>query len=371
MRDAPRWTDAGRGPRSAPIRVLVVDDSSFMRAAVVRMLQSESGIQVVGTGHNGADAVDLAGELRPDLITLDVEMPVMDGLEALAAIMRQHPTPVLMLSAHTRPGAVATLRALELGAADFLVKPDPRNATEVNRLRDDLVARVYAISCRHAGPRTAPPPTRTGPLPVLPGEGFRLVVIGASTGGPRALQHLVSELPHDLDAGVLIVQHMPRLFTSQFAARLNDGARVPVREAEHGARIEPGRVLLAPGGTHLELSRVRGHCGWVRLTNEPAAATYRPSVDVLFRSAARLNGPRTLGVVLTGMGDDGLEGMRELRAAGALTLAQDRESSVVYGMPRACAEAGVVDRVVGLQAMSGAILGCLGASGSRGARGAA
>ena len=338
------------------VRVLVVDDSSFMRSALVRMLESEPTIKVVATGHNGADAVDLVQELEPDVVTLDLEMPVMDGLAALARIMRERPTPVLMLSAHTRPGAEATLRALELGAADFMVKPDHNSATEVKRLRDGLIARVLALACRNAGPK-APPPAPAAParLALPSGAGLKLVVIGASTGGPRALQQLFAGLPQGLDAAVVVVQHMPRLFTGPFAERLSAAGGLTVREAAHGQRLEAGTAVLAPGDSHLEISRMRGTHAWVGLTTGGSSVLHRPSIDMLFRSAAQLAGDRALGVVLTGMGSDGCEGMRRIREAGGITLAQDEDSCVVYGMPRACVEAGAVQRVVPLEEMAAAI----------------
>ncbi|HVP39747.1 MAG TPA: chemotaxis response regulator protein-glutamate methylesterase [Candidatus Saccharimonadales bacterium] len=344
------------------VRVLVVDDSAFIRTALTRMLSSERSVAVVGTASNGAEALRMLPLARPDVITLDLEMPVMDGLETLRAVMRDHPVPVLMLSAHTAPGAEATLKALELGAADFMLKPARLTDSEAAHLRAGLVARVLALACRHAGPRGIPPPRLPQrALQALPRDGFRLVVMGASTGGPRALQQILESLPRELGAGVLVVQHMPPLFTSQFAARLDALAQVPVREARESDTVEAGQVLLAPGDFHMEVTAVEPDRARVRLSREPASEL-RPSVDVLFRSAARRNGPRTLAVVLTGMGSDGRAGMTEIHRTGGVTLAQDADSCVVYGMPRACVEAGVVDRVVSLEEVGGAILEVLGAA---------
>jgi len=357
----------GTGPPR--IRVAVVDDSAMSRAAIMRMLESEPRIEVVAVGTNGAEAVHIAQEVRPDVMTLDIEMPVMDGLAALGVIMAEWPLPVLVLSALTTPGAEATLKALDRGASDFMVKPGLQADADPGRFRDGLVARVLAIACRFAGPQPAKVlPASPGLTRRLPRGGFRLVAVGASTGGPKALQTLMALLPGDLDAGVVLVQHMPPVFTTQFAKRLNETSPLRVAEAKDGDILEPGTALLAPGHRNLVLDAIDGNRARVRVTAEPASTTLKPSVDVFFRSAAELNGPRTLGLVLTGMGEDGCEGLRAIRAAGGLTLAQDRDSCVVYGMPRACVEAGVVDRVVRLEEAAAAIQEALGAGSSGRAR---
>ncbi len=336
--------DARSGAARA-VRVMVVDDSSFIRSALTRMLSSERSVVVVGTASNGEEALRMIPHARPDVLTLDVEMPVMDGLATLTAVMRDFPMPVLMLSAHTAPGAEATLRALELGAADFVLKPARLTDSEAAHLRSGLVARVLALACRHAGPRAIPIRPPSGSVRVLPSDGPRLVVIGASTGGPRALQQLMEAMPRGLGAGVLVVQHMPPLFTRQFAERLNALGVMPVREARPSDVLETGTVLLAPGDHHLEVTGLEADRLTVGLSREPESEM-RPSVDVLFRSAARHNGARTVGLVLTGMGADGRAGLTEIHRAGGVTMAQEESSCVVYGMPRACVEAGVVDRLV-------------------------
>jgi two-component system, chemotaxis family, protein-glutamate methylesterase/glutaminase len=348
-------------PRSGvrAVRVLVVDDSSFIRSAITRMLSSEPTVVVVGTASNGEEALRMIPHTRPDVMTLDVEMPVMDGLTTLQAVMRDHPMPVLMLSAFTGPGADATLRALEMGAADFMLKPARLTDSEAAHLRSGLVARVLALACRHAGPKVTPLQRPAGALRELPADGFRLVVIGASTGGPRALQQVLATLPSRLDAGVLIVQHMPPLFTEQFARRLDALGGPTVREARATDTLEAGVALLAPGDSHMEVVAVGAGHASVRLTTEPRDEL-TPSIDVLFRSAARVNGPRTVGVILTGMGSDGCAGLAKIRQAGGVTLAQDEASCVVYGMPRACAEAGVVDRMVSPATAGASILEALG-----------
>ncbi len=357
------WSAQAPGPA---IRVIVVDDSGMMRRAICRALESEPLIQVVGTGANGREAVELVKQHHPDLVTLDIEMPVMDGLEALQAIMAVRATPVLMLSAHTTPGAQATLKALELGAADFLVKPGAYARGNARGFADALVARALAVACRHAGPRSGRIES-AGPAPVrqLPAGGLRLVAIGSSTGGPRALQKILSELPADLDAGVVMVQHMPALFTRQFAIRLNECSAMQVREARDGDQVEPGTALLAPGHSHIELDRVLGSRAWVRLVESEDERPLRPSVDIFFHSVAQVMGERTAAVVLTGMGIDGAEGLASIRAAGGITMAQDKDSCVVYGMPRACVENGSAERIVPLDGLVGEIHQVLGAAAGR------
>jgi two-component system chemotaxis response regulator CheB len=321
----------------------------MMRRAIARALESCPPIRVVGTAANGAECLKLVQELSPDVVTLDIEMPVMNGLEALEILMTERPTPVLMLSALTAPGAEATLRALDLGAADFLVKPGTHSSADGLRFADDLVARILAIACRNAGPRSVPAaPLAASPTRRLPGEGLRLVALGASTGGPRAIQAILSGLPRDFPAGVAILQHMPALFTRQFALRLHELSPLPVREAEDGDFLEPGRVLLAPGHSHMEIDQFTGNRARVRLVHPPENTLLRPSVDQFFQSAAERIGDRTLAYVMTGMGNDGCKGMAGIRDAGGITWAQDESSCVVYGMPRACVESGAAQRVVPL-----------------------
>lgn len=348
------------------IRVVVVDDSGMMRRAICHALESEPLIQVVGTGCNGREAVELVRQHQPDLVTLDIEMPVMDGLKALEAIMAARPTPVLMLSALTAPGAQATLKALELGAADFLVKPGTQGGGSARGFADALVARALAVACRHAGPRLGPAePAGESPRRELPPGGLRLVAIGASTGGPRALQKLLLELPARLDAGVVIVQHMPPLFTRQFAIRLNENGPLPVREAEDGDPVVPGTVLLAPGHSNIELDRAPGARARVRLVEPVDEHRLSPSVDIFFNSAASVMGNRTVALVLTGMGTDGAEGLGRIRQAGGITMAQDKDSCVVYGMPRACIESGSAERIVSLDRAADEIQRALGRAAGR------
>ncbi len=327
-----------------PLRVLVVDDSPMMRGVIRRALDGVHGMQVVGAARHGGEVLEQVRNLRPDVVTLDVEMPVRNGLEVLEELMRTAPTPVLMLSGHTSAGAEITLRALDLGAADFLLKPaDPREEL----FRDELVAKLLGIACRHSAVLdVAPPPPRE--VRRLPSDGFRLLLLGASTGGPRALQRLLSEISPQLPAGVIIAQHLPELFTIALARRLADCCALPVRVAGQGERIRAGEVLFAPGGYDLEVVEVGANHARTFLVEPSGMSSLQPSVNVLLASAARCNGPRSLGMVLTGMGSDGASGLLALRKAGGVTLAEDESTCVVYGMPRACVEAGAVEAVVRL-----------------------
>ena len=332
-------------------RVLVVDDSAFVRKAVTRMLGEASDIEVVGTAVDGEEGLAMARDLRPDVVTLDVKMPRLGGLETLERLMEERPVPVLLLSSLTQEGAEVTLRALELGAMDFVDKSSVESMTMLS-LAEELVTKVRALAGarvkgRRKGRARAPAPAE--------GEGAELVVIAASTGGPSALQTLFAALPAALHAAVLVVQHIPRGFTRSLAERLDARSAFPVREATDGDPIEPGRVLIAPAGIHTRLRR-RGERVRVVLAEEPREALHRPSADVLMASAAAIYGPRAVGVVLTGMGSDGTEGLRAIRDAGGHTLAESEETCVIFGMPKAAAAAGVVSRTVPLDRMAEEIL---------------
>ncbi len=335
------------------IRVLVVDDSAFVRQALTRMLSGDPDIEVVGHAQDGRDGLEKARLLKPDVVTLDVQMPRMGGLEALEELMTSDPLPVLLLSSQTREGADVTLRGLELGALDFVDKSRVQGNMNLLNLAEELKAKIRAIARVHVPKRPASEERR------LPAQGRKaradVVVLATSTGGPPALQAIVPRLPRSLPCAVLVVQHMPVGFTRSLAERLNARSEVPVREAEDGEVIEPGLVLVAPAGRHLKVRR-RGASVKAVLDEEPRAALHRPSADVLMTSVARVYGSRALGVVLTGMGSDGTEGLRAMRAAGGHTLAEAEETCVIYGMPKAAVEAGVVDRSIALHDMAEAIL---------------
>jgi two-component system chemotaxis response regulator CheB len=317
-------------------RVLVVDDSAFVRKAVARMLGAAPDIEVVG------------------VVTLDIQMPRLGGLETLERLMAEHPVAVLLLSSLTQEGAEVTLRGLELGAMDFVDKSSVESMSLLS-LAGELVTKVRALGSARVRARPRPAVTAAH---APAGEGAEVVVVAASTGGPSALQTLLSGLPAGLGAAVLVVQHIPQGFTRSLAERLDARSAIPVREAADGQMVEPGRILIAPAGIHTKLGR-RGQRVRIALDEEPRAALHRPSADILMASAAEVYGPRSVGVVLTGMGADGTEGLRAIQKAGGLTLAEAEDTCVIYGMPKAAVAAGVVGRVVPLDRMAEAIVGAL------------
>jgi two-component system chemotaxis response regulator CheB len=329
-----------------PVRVLVVDDSAFTRHILTRHLEADPGITVVGAAYDGLDALAKMPALRPDVVTLDVEMPRMDGLTALRRIMAECPTPVIVLSALTQRGARATIQALTRGAVDFV--PKPAAAVDIRSVIEELAAKVKIAAGTHPSPfpspHTPPRPHTARLEPHQFRKGDPLIVIGASTGGPRALQRVLSDLPADLPAAVAVVQHMPPVFTRALAQRLNESSSLTVQEAAHGDRLGRRLVLLAPGGAHLRFKGRRQ----VVLDEGPRRNGMRPAVDVSMESAAAQHGSAVIGVVLTGMGADGTEGARCIKAAGGKVIAEHESTSVVYGMPRSVTEAGLADRVVPL-----------------------
>jgi len=332
-------------------RVLVVDDSAFVRKAVTRMLGAVEDIEVVGTAGDGEAGLEKARELRPDVVTLDIKMPKLGGLETLERLMTERPVAVLLLSSLTQEGAEVTLRGLDLGAMDFVDKSSVEPMSMLS-LGEELVAKVRALGGARVRPRRQ---ARARKPASRDAGGTELVVIAASTGGPAALQTLISGLPAGLKAAVLVVQHIPRGFTRSLADRLDARSTIPVREAADGEPVEPGRVLISPAGIHTRLRR-RGPRVRVVLDEEPRDALHRPSADVLMASAATAFGPRALGVVLTGMGADGTEGLRAIQAAGGHTLAESEDTCVIYGMPKAAVAAGVVTRVAPIDRMAEEIL---------------
>ncbi|RMG35977.1 MAG: chemotaxis response regulator protein-glutamate methylesterase [Gammaproteobacteria bacterium] len=332
---------------SKPVRVLVVDDSAFYRKRIRQCLEKSPRIEVVGEAWNGEEASRLNRSLEPDLITMDVVMPVLDGIAAVRRIMRERPVPVVMFSSFTREGARATLDALEAGAVDFVPKVTSDNSegeTAGARLRDKVLGLV------RTGDDEAPAlAIEKASAPVAPPE---LLLIGASTGGPMAVQEVLAGLPADFSLPVLVAIHMPAAFTVTYAERLDALIPLRVREAFDGMPLRPGEVVIAPGGRQTLVER-RGAALKVRVTEDEGL--YRPSVDRLFSSAAKVTGERTLAIVLTGMGSDGTEGARRIHEAGGQVWAQDRDTSVVYGMPQSVVRAGVTDRELPLQAVADAV----------------
>lgn len=348
---------------SNPIRVLIADDSSFMRAALSRMIESDPVLKVVGTATDGLDALEKAARLDPDVMTLDVEMPRLNGLGVLRRLMAENPRPVIIVSTLTKAGAQATIEAFDLGAFDCLAKNITRGTTlSILQIRDELTEKLkVAATHRHRLARPAAIPTRPAipamaALPPLHGKAPSVIAIGTSTGGPRALQVIIPALPANLPVGILIVQHMPPGFTGPFAQRLNSLSRLNVREAQEDDLIEPGVALVAPAGWHMTVRRVKSTQSSVAIAKEPSTTLHRPSVDVLMQSVADVYGSAAMGIILTGMGSDGLQGMRSIFQKGGYTAAQDEATSTVYGMPRACAEANIVRRVLPLDQVAGEIV---------------
>src|ERR1044072_441175 len=327
------------------IRVLVVDDSAFMRKMVSEILRHAPGVVVVGTARDGVDAISMVEELKPDVITLDVEMPRMDGVTALRHIMTKFPTPVLMVSSLTQSGAKTTLKCLDLGAVDFVPKPSGAISLDIASQAQEIVDKVRAAAKCKLSEKNAPP--RIVSVPNVSNLGrhkISTILIGCSTGGPRALQTVIPALPRELGVPIVIVQHMPPSFTTGLADRLDQMSQLSAREAVADDHLHGGEVLGAPGGRRLEFDGL-GRC---IISDAAPVNSVRPSVDVTLHSLLRSRGPRTLGIILTGMGSDGAAGMKALRDAGGTTFAEDESTCVVYGMARAAIEFGGVDRVLHL-----------------------
>ncbi len=335
-------------------KVLIVDDSAFMRKVLSDLFAAEDDFSVVDTARNGKDAVDKIKRLKPDVVTMDVEMPVLDGISALDIIMREAPTPVVMVSSLTREGADATIKALEKGAVDFVAKT-AGPISSIDQIRTEILAKCRAAARANvrqlARPPAPPPPPPRKPPAFAPSTNERIVAIGTSTGGPRALQEVITRLPGNLPCPLVIVQHMPAGFTKSLADRLNGLSALTVKEAQHGDVLTPGLAVIAPGDFHMTLDR-EGHKTVVKLNQEPPIGGHRPSVEPMLESVARLYGPRAVGVILTGMGHDGSRGMKTLKNARGFTIAEDQSTTVVFGMPKAAIEIGAIDKILPLPAIA-------------------
>jgi two-component system chemotaxis response regulator CheB len=337
-----------------PVTVLIVDDSVVMRQLLTMLLSADPEIEVVGTASDPLIARERIKALNPDVVTLDIEMPNMDGVTFLRKIMELRPMPVVMISTLTQAGAEITLEALEIGAVDFIGKPTHDVANAFAEIAGELQSKVKNAAKARVTARRGPLPVRRVRPERPPTSKDRIIAIGASTGGVEALKTVLMDMPA-ICPPILITQHMPPRFTAAFAERLNRECPMAVSEAVHNEIIEPNHAYIAPGSHHLELVRVGGHYR-VSLNEGPTVSGHRPSVDVLFRSVARVAGKAAVGAILTGMGKDGAAGMLELRGTGAITLGQDEASSLIYGMPRAAFECGAVARQSSLSHMADAIL---------------
>jgi two-component system chemotaxis response regulator CheB len=341
---------------SGRIRVLVVDDSAVVRQMLATLLARDPAIELVGTAADAFAARDKIRELHPDVLTLDVEMPRMDGLAFLEKLMRVHPMPVVMVSSATEVGCATTLRALELGAVDFVTKPKTALRERMAEVAQDVVEKIKTAASARVGPRGLHPPVPSvlRAMPRVTPPTWQVIAVGASTGGTEALRQFLTALPEDAP-GVVVVQHMPEGFTRAFADRLDQLCTVRVKEAMDGDGVRPGHVLIAPGNRHMRLVRDGAAYG-VRLSTEALVNRHRPSVDVLFHACADHARANAVGVIMTGMGDDGARGLLAMRRAGARTLAQDEASCVVFGMPKVAVELGAVDEVLPLSRLAAAAL---------------
>ena len=341
------------------IKVLVVDDSAFMRKALSRMLEKDESIKVAGTAANGMEAIEKIEVLKPDVVTMDIEMPVMNGIEALKRIMAKNPLPVIMFSSLTQEGADVTMEALNIGACDFVAKDFSNVSIHMQDRESELITKVKNVANMKVKFLLKRLELIRKPAPASPGKKVKheILAIGASTGGPPVLQHILEGFPSDFPVPIIIAQHMPKLFTQSFAQRLDACSPIKVKEAEERELLKPGVALLVPGDTHAEVKR-RGRDVIVEFVKDPKYI-YRPSVDLLLQSTAVAYESRAVGVILTGMGNDGLEGMKELKRRKGFVIAQNEETCVVYGMPRAVVSAGLADLVLPVDKISEEIIRAL------------
>lgn len=354
------------------IKVLVVDDSAFMRKVISDILNSDDEIEVIGTARNGKEAIEKVQSLKPDIVTMDVEMPILNGIDALSKIMEMNPIPVVMLSSLTSEGAEATITALELGAVDFVQKPTSIFTMNGENLKKEVIRKIK-VAAFATVQRKDPSSLTTMQRHKIEDVVFRkttstkgtldhyIVGIGTSTGGPKALQYVIPLLPSNIPASFLIVQHMPPGFTKSLAERLNTLSQILVKEAEDSEIIRPGYAYIAPGDLHLEAKRNEKNELMIHLSKKPQVSGHRPSADVLFSSLANLNLPHVIGVIMTGMGSDGARGLVELKnKTKAHIIAQDEESCVVYGMPKSAVNMGIVDEITPLTKITKQIINRVG-----------
>ena len=346
---------------SRNITVVVADDSALMRKKIKEILESDRTIQVVAAARNGKDAVELVHQHEPDVVTLDINMPVMDGITALQMIMMESPRPVVMLSSLTREGAMTTFECIELGAVDFIGKPSGTISVDIDQQAQEIITKVKQAAASKAGSKLrkkAAPPALRRRVSITHGDvATRVIAIGVSTGGPKTIMEIVPYLPADLDAAVVIVQHMPETFTGPFASRINAASAIEVKEAASGDILAPGHGYLARGGKHMVFAkRANGAGAMVRYVTQPIDVPHIPSVDVMFNSVVDMFTSNAIGVLLTGMGADGADGMVQIRQAGGQTIAEAESTCVVFGMPARAIERGGADVVLPCYDIAGKIV---------------
>jgi len=348
------------------IKAVIIDDSAFMRKSLAIMLEGSGEIEIVGSAKDGLEGYNMVKTLRPDIVTLDIEMPVMDGLTALQKIMKDCPTSVLMVSSLTTEGADATVKALELGAVDFIPKELSFVNVNIIKIKDELIRKIKEIvkqnavkrrlerlkklSVGPAGSVVARP--RISSSEIMPKVGYRAIALGISTGGPFSLQKFIPLLSKKINIPMFVVQHMPPKFTKSLAERLNSLSELEVKEAEDNENIRNGVIYIAPGGFHMGVRKSYSGVNQISITEEPSNTLHRPSVDFMMGSVIKAYGKQTMGIIMTGMGRDGCEAVRELKDLGGHCLAQDEDSCVVYGMPKAVVDAGFADVVAPLEKMA-------------------
>jgi two-component system chemotaxis response regulator CheB len=343
------------------VNVLIVDDSAFMRNTLAGMISSDPDINVIGIARDGIEAIEKVAELKPDIVTLDVEMPRMDGIEALRHIMAHNPVPVLMVSSLTTDGAKETLDALDIGAVDFIPKNLSDLSVNIVKIQDSLIEKIKQIAKAgivHKRNNGTPPTPLEMPSPL----GYKshrktaIVVIGTSTGGPKALQNIMPRIPKNFPVPILIVQHMPPAFTGPFAERLNQLCEIDIKEAEEGEPIQKGAAFVAPGRGHMSIIRKKVTKTIISISENREDYIYKPSVDILMLSAVESHSGQILGVILTGLGNDGEMGMKAIKDSGGRTIAESEESCIVYGMPKSVISAGLADKIVPLEEVAGEII---------------
>ncbi len=349
------------------IKAVVVDDSAFMRKSISIMLESDTDIQVIGIAKDGLEGYNMVKSLKPDIVTLDIEMPKMDGITALQKIMQDCPTSVIMLSSLTTEGADVTIKALEYGAADFIPKELSYINVNIIRIKDDLINKVKEIVKQRSlrerlkriqrvneslNPAKQKSITPAAPLKSLPHIGYRAIALGVSTGGPFSLQKVIPRLDKNINIPIFIVQHMPPKFTKSLAERLNNLSEVEVKEAEDNEIIRNGVVYIAPGGFHMTVIKSESGREKIRISREPSDTLHCPAVDVMIDSVVKIYGKHAMGIIMTGMGKDGFEGIKQLKLEGGYCIAQDEVSCVVYGMPKAIVDGGLADVISPLENIS-------------------